>query len=94
MSGTTVGLTLVSNHGEEGMTGLDTSSESSEFVFSTLHGLEATVVPLLQIQLFNLLCSVCNSSGGCRYECSCFNMAVGYSNDAGLCSKLVQNDLC
>ena len=71
------------------MSGLDSASESSDFVFSTLHGLEATVVPLVQIQLFNPLCSMCGYDGGCRYEVSCFNMAVGCSDggDGGVCSK-------
>lgn len=82
-----MGLTLVSHHYEENAAGLDTASESSDFVFSTLHGVEATVIPFAQIQFFNLLCSVCHSGSGCRNECSCFNMAVGYSDNAGVCSK-------
>ena len=93
ISGNSVGLTLVSTlkrreeDEEEGnVGGLDSSSESSDFVFSTLHGLEATVVPLIQIQLFNPLCSGCGYDGGCKYEVSCFNMAVGCSDgDDGDC---------
>ena len=96
VSGTAVRLTLVSSHSPDGEEGgresfTDSASESSEFVFPMLHGLDSTVVPLAQLQLFNLLFGVTTSAnGGCQVEGSCFNMAVGYSaGDHVVCSKYI-----
>ena len=92
VSGTTVRLTLVSSHsptGEEAENFVDSASESSESVFPTLHGLDSSVVPLAQLQLFNIICGVTTTtSGGYLLEGSCFNMSVGYSgSDDIVCSK-------
>lgn len=95
ISGTAVRLTLVSSHSptreEEGENFVDSASESSEFVFPTLHGLDSSVVPLAQLQLFNIICGVTTSSnGGYLLEGSCFNMSVRYSGgDSVVCSKLL-----
>ena len=91
VSGTTVGLTLVSSSvSEEPDDHVDSASESSQYVFSTRHGLDSAVIPLLQLQLFNVLCGVSSQSSGSRHlEASCFNMSVGYSRDGdtSVCSK-------
>ena len=67
----------------------DSGSESSEYMFATLHGLDSTVTPLLQLQLFNILFSVSTTTGGVLHvEASCFNMSIGYCCDGeAVCSK-------
>ena len=95
VSGTTVVVTLISTQtnekdDRERGSDLESSSESSECVFPSLHGgLDSVVVPLVQIQLLNVLCGLCTSTnGGCSYEMSCFNMAVDYcGNKQTMCSK-------
>ena len=88
VSGTTLGLTFVSNCREPNLDiDINASSESPDVVFPSLHGIEATIVPVVSVQLFNPLCSVSYSAAGYRWEGSCFNMAVSYSSDDGSCGK-------